>query len=219
MEAEHVHDADCGKAGAEEVGSLGHAGSDEKSSIRAAGDGEFFLGGVFFTDEKFTSGDEIIEDILFFELHAGLVPFLTVFATATEAGHGVNAAHVEPGDDGGRVEGLHGIVESTVGVEVGWVLSVELNSFFMNDEERDFGAVFGGVKNLLGFVVVRVDFDLWFFVDGGGVCVGVVSVDGIGRVKRGVAVEGFFVIWLALESVGGADAGEGDAGERGYHRS
>jgi len=121
VKAEHVHDANGRKGGSEEFRSLNHAGSDKETSIRASGDGELWGGGVFLSDEVFGTADEVIEDILFFKEHAGFVPFLAVFAAATEICHDVDATHVHPGDGGGRVGGAKGDVEASVGVEEGGI--------------------------------------------------------------------------------------------------
>jgi len=53
MKAQHVHDADAGEGGAEEVGALGHAGTDEEASVAAALNGEVFGGGVSVRNEPF----------------------------------------------------------------------------------------------------------------------------------------------------------------------
>ena len=89
----------------------------------------------------FGAGDEIIEDILFFEFHASLMPFLAVFAAATEIGHDVNASHVEPGDGGRGVRRAERDVETTVGVEEGGIIFIQLQSFFMDDKHGNAGAI------------------------------------------------------------------------------
>lgn len=124
LEADHVHDTDGREACAEEAGALGEAGTDEEAAIGSSGDGELRGGGVFFGNEVFGAGDEVIEDVLLFQFHSGLVPVLTVFATSAKVGDYVDAAHVEPGDGGGGVAGKDGDIEPTVGVEIGGVLAV-----------------------------------------------------------------------------------------------
>ena len=105
----------------------------------------------------FGAGDEIIEDVLFFEFHPGFVPFFTVFATAAKIGHHVDAAHVEPGNRGRRVGGEERDVEPAIGVEEGGVVAIKLESFAMDDEHGDAGAVLRGGEDLVGLVVVLVE--------------------------------------------------------------
>ena len=86
VEAEHVHDADGGQGGAEEVGALGHAGADEQAAVAAAADGELGALVYLFGDQPLGGGDEVVEDVLLVQLGAGLVPVLAVLAAAAEVG-------------------------------------------------------------------------------------------------------------------------------------
>ena len=61
----------------------------------------FCVAGVVVGDEPLGGGDEVVEDVLFFQLDAGLVPGFAVLAAAAEAGLGVDAAHLHPEDVGG----------------------------------------------------------------------------------------------------------------------
>ena len=54
-------------------------------------------GRVYFSrDEPLGGGDEVVENVLFLEFRAGLVPSLAIFAAAAEVGLGEDAAHLHP---------------------------------------------------------------------------------------------------------------------------
>ncbi len=96
----------------------------------------------------FGTGDEVIEDVLLFRFHAGLMPFLTVFTTAAKIREDIDAAHVEPGDIGGAIGWRERDVESAVGVEISGVGTVEFDAFLVDDKHGDFGAILGGREDL-----------------------------------------------------------------------
>ena len=96
VEAEHVHHADGGDGGAEELGSLVQDGADEKPSVRAAADRELLLLRVAFLDEELGRRDEVVEDVLFVVERSRLVPFLAVLAAAPEVGLRVDTAELQP---------------------------------------------------------------------------------------------------------------------------
>jgi len=99
LEAQHIHHANgrngCGK----EFRPLVHNCSDQCASVASAVNRESVAAGIFFADQIFACSDEIIKDILFVLQHATLVPLLTVFAAATQVGHGINATVFDLGQD------------------------------------------------------------------------------------------------------------------------
>jgi len=208
--AEHVHDAYGREGHGEEVGALGHAGAYEEAAVATAGDGEFFFVSVALLDEVLAGGDEVVEDVLFFEQHTGLMPFFAVFAAAAEVGHGKDAAIFEQYQAGSAEAGREADVEAAVAVQVGGVGAVELKALAVYDEHTDFSTVFAGVEDLLLDVILGIELELGgkerlrfagFYV---------VLEDGsrIDEGSEGVE-EGLFV-FLAGEAAGRAEAGELD---------
>ena len=65
MKAQHIHDANAGQGGGEELWPLGHAGAYQQSSVGATTDGELGRGCVLVGDEPLGSSDEVVEDVLF----------------------------------------------------------------------------------------------------------------------------------------------------------
>ena len=98
VETQHVHDADGGQTGAEQVRPLRHGGADEQTAVAAALDGELVRPRVLVVDEPLRRGDEIVEDVLLAQLGAGLVPLLAVLAAAAQIGLRVHAAQLQPSD-------------------------------------------------------------------------------------------------------------------------
>src|SRR5207237_8346027 len=68
----------------------------EQPTVASALDRQFLGARVFLFDQIFGRGREIIEHRLLSGEIAGLVPFLTELATATDIGHDKNAAAIEP---------------------------------------------------------------------------------------------------------------------------
>src|SRR5262249_31634945 len=77
----------------------------------------------------------------------------------------VDAAHFQPHDIRHRKEWSEGNVESTVGIEQGWVLAVELEAFFVGQKHGHAGAVFAVVEDLFGFVAAGIEVDFGMAVD------------------------------------------------------
>ena len=92
-------------------------------------------------DEELGRGDEVVENILFLELGAGFVPMLTVLASTSQIGHGVDPAHLHPSQSGDGEAGLHGNVEPAVAIEECWSIAILLQTPSVSDEHGNSGAV------------------------------------------------------------------------------
>jgi hypothetical protein len=95
VEAQHVHHAHGRQRHFEKLGPLVHHRADQQPAVRPALNRQFFRRRVFIGDQPFCGGDEIVEDVLFFQLRPGFVPFFAVFAAATQVGRGVNESVFE----------------------------------------------------------------------------------------------------------------------------
>ena len=95
MIAEHVHDTHLGNGHTEQVGTLGHAGTDKQSAIGTTHNGQFIAGGVALADEVFGCSDEVVEDILLLHLGTCHVPRLAILATTTQIDLSIDAALLE----------------------------------------------------------------------------------------------------------------------------
>ena len=85
------------------------------------------------------------------------MPGLSVLPTAAKIGEGVNAAHLQPGNVGGREGRSHGDVESAVSVEQRRIVAIELDAFLRRDEHWDSRPVFARVEHLTRLVHARIE--------------------------------------------------------------
>ena len=99
---------------------------------------------------------------MFLQLGASLVPLCSVLAAASQVGDRVDASEFHPPETRDRKPRWQRNVEASVAVQQRRVASVEFDAFSMDDKHRNFGAVFAFVKNLLRFVVVRVELHVCF---------------------------------------------------------
>ncbi len=88
---------------------------------------------------------------------AGVVPVLAVLAAAAQAGDGVDAAHLEPGDRARREGRRHRDVEAAVAGEQRRVLAVARRPLARGDEQRDPRAVLRGIEDLHRLVGGRIE--------------------------------------------------------------
>ena len=117
MVAEHIHYPYIGKGYSYQVWSLGHYGAYKQTSIGTSFDSEFFLGSIFVIYQVLTSTNEVVKYILFLELGARIMPFLTIFATTTDVGYCEYATIVHPYSIGnGKPWGVADI-ESAISIE------------------------------------------------------------------------------------------------------
>ncbi len=107
--AHHVEQRRRADDGAEEVGPLGHRRADEQAAVGAAADGQLARACVQpSADEPLGRGVEVVEDVLLVAEHAVAVPLLALLAAAAQVGDRVDAAGLDPGEDGGREAGVSG---------------------------------------------------------------------------------------------------------------
>ena len=88
FDAQHIVDADMRNHRAEEVGMLGQFGAHQQATVAAAFDRKFRSVGIFVIDQIMRAGGEVVEHVLFFRQHAGLVPGFAIFAAAAQIGNG-----------------------------------------------------------------------------------------------------------------------------------
>ena len=85
------------------------------------------------------------------------MPLFSVFSPAAKIGHGIHAPHFHPGDATHAEAWCDGNVEAAVAVQQRRIVAVQLQAFLVSDEHRHLRAVFTGVKDLCGFVVVLIE--------------------------------------------------------------
>src|SRR5207249_3034857 len=95
-------------------------------------------------------GGEVVEDVLLVLAHAGPVPGLALLAAAAQVGDRVDAAALDPGEDGGAVLGGEGDVEAAVAVQDGRPGAVGGQALVVQDEHAHLGAVVGAERLLAG---------------------------------------------------------------------
>ena len=194
---QHISDGGLTDDGAEEVGSLKHAGGDEQAAVASTSYGELAGTGVFVLTKELGGGDEVVKNVLFLVEHTGLVPFFAVFASAAQIGDGIYAALLEPNKDRDRKRGLKRDVEAAVAVKQCGVGAIEGQTFFMGDEHRDASAVFGAAEHLFCFVAGGVEIDFGLVQDCQFVCKKIITVICGREQKRGKGKEHFGIALLA----------------------
>ena len=203
MVAQHVHHAHHRHGHLEELGALCHAGTHQQTAVAATHDGQFVAVGVFLLDQVFGRGNEVVEHVLFVHLGAGDVPLLAIFVAATQTGHHIDAALLQERYAHGGETRVHADVEATVAVEQQRVLAIALHAFFICNEQRDACAVLAGAEHLLAHIIVELEGHLGCLIQGAGVAVHVVAVNGA---WHGVGGEGVETLLLALlaRKIGGS---------------
>ena len=157
MVAQHVHHANSGERYAGKVGSLGHGRTDQQTAVRSPGNGQTTRLGVALIDEVFACCNEVVKYVLLLEQHARFVPFFPKFTSAAQVGHGINAVVFQEQQQGRAETRGQADVKTAVRIEVRWSVTVERESFFVDNEHRHRGAVLGFVPDLLRFEVFGVE--------------------------------------------------------------
>ena len=101
--------------------------------------------------------DEIIEDILLFRQISLLMPAFAVLSTASEIGHDIDAAMIEPEVEIGRKMRRHADAVATVAIKQRWIFPVAPEAFAIQDCHRNTGTVLGSRKLAFHFDVAEVD--------------------------------------------------------------
>ena len=160
MVSEHVHDPHRRQRDAGKVRTLRHDGTDQKSSVASSGYGELVVRGVALFNEEIARCKEVVEDVLFVQKHARLVPGFSKLASAAQVGHGIDAPAFQKRDVAGAEAGRQADVEAAVGIEQRGVGAVHGKSLFVHDKHGNTRAVFGLVPRLFGLEIVGIEGDL-----------------------------------------------------------
>ncbi len=166
--------------------------------------------GIALGNQVFGSGNEVIEDVLFFALHSGLVPLLAVFAPAAEAGLGIDATHFEPDEVGHGEARSEADVEPTIPIQARGIFAVQFQAAFVNDEHGDAGSILALVEDLFCFEVARAEFDFGLAENGARCGFEVEAIDRPGHSKAGEGIESFGVAAFTGESAHSPDVGQGN---------
>src|SRR5262245_35896358 len=139
------------------------------------------------------------------------MPLLAVLTTAAHIARRVNNSLFKQREPQ-RTEVWRGDdIEPTVAVKQRWIISVELETFLVDQEQRNLGTVFTGNKDLLGLV------SIWFEtgnIDGPKHCRllrrDVVLVNGAREVERREVVENILVVIQTTKTTGRSHARQSD---------
>ncbi|MBC8115845.1 MAG: S9 family peptidase, partial [Candidatus Saccharimonas sp.] len=190
------------------VGALSHTGTDQQSAVASSLNGQLLGASVLVLDQPLGSGDEVVEDVLLFELRPRLVPVLAVLAPAAQVRDREDAAHLQPCNAGDRKTGRQRNREASVGVEQRRVRAVEFRGLLPRDEHRHLRAILAGVEDLLDEVVVGIELHLGLSQQRAVTRQQIEAEDRRRRREAGERIKGLRVIPLAAETRGRADAGE-----------
>ena len=80
--------------------------------------------------------EKIVEYILLVRLHARLMPGPAVFPAAAYVGDRVDAAHLHPCGNDRRKARRRRTIEAAIGVQDGWIHTVELGASARGDEQQ-----------------------------------------------------------------------------------
>ena len=103
VEAKHVMHADGRRSCRVQLGALIQTDTHQEPAIAAPVNHQMVSIRILGVFEILCGRNEVIEDVLLFLLHAGLVPVLAILATATQIRHRVGASQLQP-DGGGSGE-------------------------------------------------------------------------------------------------------------------
>lgn len=160
VETQHVQHAHLRYRSAEQIGPLIDAGANQKTSIGATLNDQLLAFGVFVLDEVLSGRLKIIENILFVEQTAAVVPFLAIFTTAANIRTGqYTIKGLDEHQHGHTERRLNGDVEATVAVQQTrlWFSRCVFLELTLHGEHGYFGAVTAGIEHLLDFVVMLVE--------------------------------------------------------------
>ena len=170
--------------------------------------------GIFFGDQIFSRGDEIVKDVLLFQFDPGFVPFFAVFVAAANIGDGINAALFHPDEPRDRKSGCQRNVKTAVTVKQSRIRAVEFQAFFVNDEHRNARAVFAFVKDLFDFEIGRIHFNVGFAENFRFAGFHIVSVNRRRRVETRIGIKSFRVGAFAAETARRTDARKFDIADK-----
>src|SRR5438874_12268497 len=121
---------------------LRNHGAHQKSAVAPTLHRQLFRTRIVLFDEVFGGGRKTIETVLLFREVAGLVPLFAELVAATNIGHHIDAAAIEPKASRKIKTRRHADPVAAVSVKQRRIMSVTLHSFLENDVERNFCAVF-----------------------------------------------------------------------------
>src|SRR5208283_178067 len=84
MEPQHIKNAHLRDGRAKQIRPLRKNRSNQEPAIRPTSDRDFMRIGIFLSNQRFGSRDEIVEHILFLFLDTGIVPFAAVLSAAAQ---------------------------------------------------------------------------------------------------------------------------------------
>src|SRR5690606_2830163 len=146
--------------------SLQHACCHQESAVTTALNGQLRGSRVLVVNEVFSSGDKVVKHVLLLLLDALLVPFDTVFATATNIGQSKHSLDVLNKEDVlHREVRLQADVEPSISVEQCGIVAIELHITVGNNKHGDACAILALVEYLTCFNIARVNADTGLIED------------------------------------------------------
>src|SRR5215467_6477621 len=90
------------------------------------------------------------------------MPLLAVLSATTQIRLRINSAHLQPYDVWHRKGRRQRNVESSIRIQQGWILAVQLESLLIGEEHRHPRSIFAVIEDLLGFVPRGIEIHLRF---------------------------------------------------------
>src|ERR1041384_5839564 len=103
-------------------------GHDKQSAIRSTLNRQLVRRRVFVLDQVFSSGNEIVEDILLLQFCPRLMPLLTVLAAATHVARSIDHALFKQGQSSRAECRRSNDIETAISIKQRRICSIQLNS-------------------------------------------------------------------------------------------
>src|SRR5690606_12818104 len=149
VKAKHVHHSYSRQCHLEEFGSLRHRCAHEETAIASATNRDLVGVCILIRDQVFSRANEVIEYILFFLKHSCLVPFFSLFASATNIHNYIDAALLNDDRIIHAKARIHCDIESAVSVHQNRSCTIKLHTLLVGDEHRNFCTILAGEEHLL----------------------------------------------------------------------
>src|SRR5262249_5931155 len=128
--------------GAEQLRPLRGDGSYQQAAIASSPDRQFLRIGVLVLDQPFRCADEIVENVLLFFQHAGLVPGFAELSSPTQIRNRINSAPLHPRGGSGIESRQQAYIESAVAVKDGWCRAIRFVTLAVSQKHGHTRAVF-----------------------------------------------------------------------------
>mmetsp|Transcript_45510 Transcript_45510/g.67065 ORF Transcript_45510/g.67065 Transcript_45510/m.67065 type:complete len:285 (-) Transcript_45510:75-929(-) len=132
--------------------------SNHEPTVRSTNTSQFGRAGDLTVDQILCHRFHVFIAFVTVFFQRSLMPFGAILSPTANVGDDFNASLFEPrSSNRGGVARKHGNFESTIGIEKGWVISIEYQILASHHEVGYFGSILGTAKVLLDAKTIRVE--------------------------------------------------------------